>query len=63
MAVHIRGGEINCPCCPSRTFVAPDKKSFQLTCPWTGEKNLIPRCLKNTISFPNVAANTHTRRY
>jgi len=22
---EIRGGEINCPCCPSRTFVAPDK--------------------------------------
>ena len=22
------GGEINCPCCPSRTFVAPDKQSF-----------------------------------
>jgi len=25
---NIRGGEINCPCCPSRTFVAPDKLSF-----------------------------------
>jgi len=22
---RVRGGEINCPCCPSRTFVAPDK--------------------------------------
>ena len=23
--VACRGGKINCPCCPSRTFVAPDK--------------------------------------
>ena len=23
--VGTRGGEINCPCCQSRTFVAPDK--------------------------------------
>ena len=25
MWISNRGGEINCPCCPSRTFVAPDK--------------------------------------
>jgi len=26
--MFIRGGEINCPCCPSRTFVTPDNLSF-----------------------------------
>jgi len=36
---------------------------LQLTCPWTSEKNLISGCLKNTIFFPKVAANTNTRRY
>jgi len=34
---------------------------FQLTCPWTSEKNLISGCLKNTILFPKVAANTNTQ--
>ena len=27
--MFIRGGEINCPCCPSRTFVAQDKTDRQ----------------------------------
>jgi len=36
---------------------------FQLTCPCTSKKNLIPRCLKKTILFPKDAANTDTRRY
>jgi len=36
-----RGGEINCPCCPSRIFV------FLLTCPWTSEKHLMSKCWKS----------------
>jgi len=36
---------------------------FQLTCPWTSEKYLILGCLKNTILFPKVAANTNTHKY
>jgi len=28
-----RGGEINCPCCPSRTFGSPDKLSFPVDLP------------------------------
>jgi len=30
---------------------------------WQVKKNLISGCLKNTILFPKVAANTYTRRY
>ena len=25
VCIIFRGGEINCPCCPSRTFVVPDR--------------------------------------